>query len=244
MADFISSSLRKLKVVKLCSLILLLLPLSAFSLQRLPVEEGSTITATVSKKALNCISVEGDRIVSVKGITGEFQMDKDPQIGQIYLQPTTTNEDASIEIFITTELGKTYALSLNISDMGAETIILIPSDCNVENAEAESFEKSNPYEVVLVNIIKAMHGDVPLGGYLKKDFNKKMHRVQEAEVLHCTSYLGSQLQGIKMQISNDTDHEINLQECDFYEPGIRAITLLSKRLCIGERTYAYIVKDR
>ena len=65
----------------------LLLPLSAYAQQKVPVQEGTEVTITVSSNTLNRLAVENDRITTVKGITGQFQLDKDGETGQVFIQP-------------------------------------------------------------------------------------------------------------------------------------------------------------
>lgn len=208
--------------------------------QRVTVKEGAPITVQVSSSALNRIAVEGDRIQSVKGISGQFQLDKDPHLGQIFIQPAAENKEP-VHLFLTTELGVTYALSLEASDSAPESIILVPK---LQQSLAAKWEKSSSYEQVLTNIMKALHNKTLLEGFSLETINQKLDRVQGVTVTHDKSYLGDKLQGQRLEIHNITKQMIELQEADFYSPGIRAIAVLNKNLQPNDKTVVYLVRDR
>jgi conjugal transfer pilus assembly protein TraK len=208
--------------------------------QRVTVKEGAPVTVRVSSSALNRIAVEGDRIQSVKGISGQFQLDKDPHLGQIFIQPAIENKEP-VHLFLTTELGVTYALSLEASDSAPESIILVPK---LQQSLAAKWEKSSSYEQVLTNIIKALHNQTLLEGFSLETINQKLAKVQGASVMHNKSYLGDKLQGQRLEIHNPTKNIIELNEADFYSPGIRAIAVLNKNLQPNDKTVVYLVRDR
>lgn len=218
----------------------LFLSCSCLADQRVTVKEGSPITVRVSSSALNRIAVEGDRIQSVKGISGQFQLDKDPHLGQIFIQPALENKE-SVHLFLTTELGFTYALSLEASDIPPESIILVPK---LQQSVAAKWEKSSSYEQVLTNIIKTLHNQTALEGFSVETINQKLAKVQGASVTHAKSYLGDKLQGQRLEIHNASKKMIELKEADFYSPGIRAIAILNKILQPNDKTLVYLVRDR
>lgn len=111
---------------KLIVLFILLTSSLSWAEQRLPVQEGESVVASVSAAGLNRIAVQGDRIVSIKGTAGQFQIDKDSQLGQIFIRPTMTDKGEPIYLFVTTEKGATYGLSLLESDLAPGSIVLVP----------------------------------------------------------------------------------------------------------------------
>ena len=220
---------------------LMILPLACFAEQRLPIKEGVSVTATLSSTALNRIVVENDRIASVKGTAGQFLLDKDAELGQIFIQPTMSEQKEPIHLFMTTEKGHTYSLNLLSDKVPAENILLVPIE---QKAVAEKWEKSSDYEVIITNLIKAMHTQTPIDGYLVRLMDKKCPMVANASVNHVKSYCGDKLQGEHYEIKNPHHEPINLSEADFYTAGVRAIAIMHKTLNAKSSTEVYLVKNR
>jgi len=226
-----------IKAIVCCSL---LLPTLCLAEQRLAAVDGKSLTAIVSTMALNRIAVEGDRIVSVKGISGQFQMDKDPQLGQIFIQPTVVENSEPIHLFLTTEKGCTYALKLETHELAAETIVLVPAG---QHSAAAKWEKSNSYEVILTSIVKALHNGTDLEGFIVEDHKKSFPKVHGAKMMLRKVYRGDRLQGELYEVDNPLKTGIQLEEPYFYKAGVRAIAILHKSLAPKSKTRILIVRD-
>ena len=225
--------------MKLKTLILtLLLSAQAYGYQHIPVQEGTPVSAHVSATALNRIAVENDRIVSIKGTTGEFELDKDPELGQIFIKPAVEKEEP-IDVFITTEKGHTYALSLIAADTGAENIVLAP----IGNGITALAEKSDSYEMLLKNIVKAMHTQTVLEGFITENAKIKLPKVHGAEVQHLQSYAGNSLLGEILEVSNRSSEALILTESDFYGEGVRAVAIVNKVISAKGKTRVYRVRS-
>lgn len=224
---------------KWITLVLILMPALGQAEQRLVVREGGSITANISATSLNRITVQGDRISAIKGTAGQFHLEKDLSVGQIFIQPTSPEDKAPIHVYITTEKGNTYSLTLLSSDMPAESIILTGLNPQVGMAH---WDKTASYESVIVNMIKALHNKEMLEGFAPSEVTKNTYKIKGLSVKSCDSYLGHKLQGLIYEIENASDEELTLKESDFNQPGIRAISILNTRLAPLGKTKLYVVR--
>ena len=202
--------------------------------QRIPVQEGVEVNAVVSSNALNRLAVDNDRIANVKGTGGEFELDKDTELGQVFLKPLVKGP---IHIFITTEKGHTYNLGLTTHELGAESIVLTPI-----GATSAQWQQSGSYESLLKELIKAMHTQNALEGFVVESAKVKLPSVKGAKVVHIQSYLGQSLLGQILEISNTSNEPLHLTELEFYLPGVRAVAIVDKLLAPKAKTRLYLVR--
>lgn len=202
--------------------------------QHIPVQEGVEVNAVVSTQALNRIAVENDRISSVKGNAGQFELDKDTDLGQIFLKPL--GSDVPIPIFITTEKGHTYHLGLTTHDLSAENIVLVPLEAN------HAWQQSAPYESLLKALIQAMHTQSYLEGFLVENRKLKTPPLKGARLSQLQTYTGQALVGQVLEVSNSSPQTLELCETDFYFPGLRAVSILNKSLSPKAKTRVYLVR--
>jgi len=200
--------------------------------QRIPLQTGVSVNAFISTRALNRIAVEEDRIVSVKGETGQFELDNDVELGEVFIKPVNES-DKPIPLFISTEKGNTYALSLNPKDIAAENIVLVPE---------ATFEKSNAYEAALQAIVKAMHTQTALEGFAIDNAKIKLPNVLGAKVTHLQSYASHQLLGQILEVYNAGEDEILLTEESFSGEGVRAVSIVNPILLAHDKTRVYVVR--
>lgn len=218
---------------------LLILPVLANAEQRLMIREGGSATANVAISTLNRIAVQGDRIASIKGKTGQFRIEKDLTLGQIFIEPIPSEDKAPIHIYMTTEQGYTYSLTLLCEDISAESIILVST--NTENKLA-SWDKTASYESTIVTIIKSMHNQVALEGFSLSEKSKNNYKIAGLLIRNKEAYLGDKLQGHSYEVENISDDDIQIKEADFFKSGIRAISILNKRLSPQDKTTVYVVR--
>ena len=151
-----------MKMIKSLLIVLILtLATASQGAERIRVKDEFETTVKISTSGLTHINVEDDRIIAVKASNTQFQLDKDEVLGHIYLQPEPNNNEP-IQLFISTEKQHMLPLLLIPSDIKPSSITLI-----VEEAHkvAALWEQSQPYEIVVTNLIKAMHNQEPLEGY-------------------------------------------------------------------------------
>ena len=201
------------------------------------VEEGTTITAYVSETSLNRIAVFNDRIVNVKGNSGEFELDTDQELGQIFIKPVLS--DKPIALFVTTEKGRTYSLHLMSQQMNAENIVLMPLEENV----MMQWEKTGSYESALKTILRAMYTDTPLEGFAIEKPHNKLPKLPGMNLTLLKSYRAAHWIGDIIEVSNQEKETLYLSEAEFYQANIRAIAILDKVLAPQAKTRLYWVRD-
>lgn len=221
--------------ILICTLSLLFCSL-VVAQQKVPVQEGTEITITVSSNTLNRLAVENDRIMTVKGITGQFQLDKDGESGQVFIQPIATDKQELIHLFLLTEKGHTYPLSLALQEGSAESILLMPVE-----QEVSQWEQSSSYETLLRTLINAMHNQTPLGGFIVNKVKTHTPVIKHAIIKHLQTYTGQQLQGHVLEVTNACKEELILTEEMFQLNGIRAVSILNPTLSAHAKTRVYVV---
>lgn len=216
---------------------------NSYALQVKTVKDNQTIFAKISSKQLSQIFVNGDRILSVRGIEGAYQLTKDESKGAIFIKPTPYFEHRTINIFILTEDGHSYTLLLNPMDIPSENIELKP--LSPSKKLAEHWEKNSPYTELVMNILNDMVNQRKPEGYavisLGKVKPKKLTSGITMQLL--TLYKGSQLQGEIWKLKNDCKTTIEIEPKDFYQDDIRAISVVDEKLRAGDETILYRVVD-
>jgi conjugal transfer pilus assembly protein TraK len=221
-------------------LALILMPVIGQAEQRLILREGGNATANISASSLNRIAVQGDRIATIKGTTGQFHLEKDLSLGQIFMQPSLPEDKTPIHVYITTEKGSTYSLTLLSNEMPAENVILVSASNN--QAGVANWDKTASYETVIVNLIKAMHNQEMVEGFSQSEVTKNTYKIKGLQIKNSDVYTGDKLQGLSYDIENISDEELNIKESDFYKQGVRAISILNTSLAPQGKTKLYIVR--
>lgn len=123
--------------------------------------------------------------------------------------------------------------------------------------------KSTSYEGVMIHLIKAMHRNIELDGFVIEEVpNQRIKEVtgviKRLRVLYrgttpiehkqdgVFNPLGKALTGEIWQVENHTGKQMVLSESSFYEPGVRAVSILTKTLPKNPkkgRTTVYRVVD-
>lgn len=215
-------------------LALIFLPFAVNAYQRVPVLEGHEVNANISADGLNRIAVQDDKVVSVKGTTGEFSLEKDDALGQIYIKPEI--KDKPIHVYVSTEKGNTYSLNLSSSEISPESIVLIP-----EQKVGHPFEQTASYEDSLKEVVKAMHNQA-FDGYSVDKAKIRLPKVRDVHVTHLQSYLGSKLSGEILEVSNTSSEDTLLNEAEFYFEDVRAVAIVDKVLPAKSKTRVYLVR--
>jgi len=118
-------------------IISMLLTVHANALQTLAVQDGSEVSASISKTQLTRIKIIEDKISSLRMTQGVLEIIEDVEKGEVYIRPNLIG-DKSIGIFISSEKGHTYKLSLHPKEMGADQIFLNSKSRPVVEKKANS----------------------------------------------------------------------------------------------------------
>lgn len=227
------------KIIVLSGCLILSFP--AYALQVRQAKDNQTISAKISAKELSRIFVTSDRIQATRGINGAYEIIKDDTQGMIFIKPSPYYANRPFNLFITTEIGRTYNLLLVPTDIPAETIEIKPKSPAIKIAS--KWEKNAPYVDKLIQLINAMVNEVEPQGYAVSEAATKPIKVKDISMELIAVYRGSQLQGEIWCIKNISRNTIHLSPSQFFDKTVRAIALEADMLPCGDEVYLYKVSD-
>jgi hypothetical protein len=232
------------------------------------VQDGDSVDAQLSRTGLTRISVQGARIEQIFSADGKeltFQVDK--RNGQVFVrykggekvldevdlpgggkakrkQPGSGKGQFSA--FVTDDGGRTFNLSLGLSDAPAETITLKPM--MLEKAKSGRAvilnDLSLPTEVLALMQVMASNVE-DLSGY---DVVRNLNEAQAApwtgaEYVRVASYEGDNLVGEDYTLTNRSGSEMRMVESEFQGAGVLGVSVKSPILEDGQFTHVYIVRE-
>lgn len=214
-----------------------------YALQIKLIKDNQTVLAKVSSKELTRIFVKNDRIQSVRGIDGAYQLTKDEAQGAVFVKPTPFYQNKAFNLFISTEQGHSYTLLLTPIDIPAENIEL--RSLSPSKLLAEHWEKNSPYSQIIINLMNAMENNERPEGYAVINIGKmKPKRLDSGVTMQLiTLYQGAKLQGEIWLLKNTCCRVNHLYPREFYQRNVRAVSLIDENLNQNEETYLYRVVD-
>lgn len=116
-------------------------------------EDNAEIAAVISAREVSRLALDGDRIASLSSVPQGFSVEHDAETGDLYIVPIPgVAITGLINMFITTEAGRSYQLLLEPRDIPSEQIIIRHSQSPV----AAAVETSAPRREVLGNLVRAV----------------------------------------------------------------------------------------
>ena len=189
----------------------------AFALQVKTFEEGTALDFDISANELSHIVVEDDRITGIKNALDNLAIEQDEERGHLFVRPLGKPE--LVQVFLITEQGKTLSLRLTPQDIPAESI-RIKSDPILEESEV-----SKPLEEDVIELISTLYQKTELEGYQISSAPQSAIDVRGLSLKKTVHYRGSHLMGIAYSVENTHSKPLHLLESDFFEPGVRAISI-------------------
>jgi conjugal transfer pilus assembly protein TraK len=234
---------------KMCVL-LVLTGASAIShaVQYVDATEGSAKTVMVSSKELTRIAIEGGKILKVQVTRGEIESNKDNENGEIYLKPLVKK---SINVFVVSEGGKNYLLTLKPSDMPADSIVIREAALNNQRADLEERNAREQRRAIARNseaymsaVKKFIYGMAT--GNLGDDITKTISGEQvplwdEALLIRTARYNTPDLFGQSLTLNNTSSSVMVIEEQEFYKKGVVAVSIKQLVLQPGEQTEIFVV---
>jgi len=215
---------------------------STFALQVKRLKDNQTAFFKISAKELTRIFVEGDRIQSIRGLDGNYQLTKDNINGAVFIKPI---QQKPFNLFLTTEEGHNFTLLLTPISIPAEVIQLKP--LSPIKSKAEKWEKNSPYVSAIIELITGMaNQSFEPEGYTVVHVNaEKPIKIPSGMSMRLeTIYQGSYLQGEIWQIKNLYCRSTKIRKHEFYQRNVRAIALKDVALNNCSSTYLYRVVGR
>ena len=149
----------------------LVLPAPAAAMQLLDAVDHAELSAEVSATEINRIALLGDRIAKVVRAPDGFAVEHDAATGDLYLRlvgtaPGDGGRHAEASLFVGTEKGFTYRLTLTPSDRDAAQILIRNADAMPGAMGAGmTAGPSDPHIAALVKLVRAVARREALPGY-------------------------------------------------------------------------------
>lgn len=222
-----------MKINKL-TLLLLIWSGCAFGIQNITVNEAQPVRMVVSQNDINLISLKNDRIESL-ALPNTVEVEQNTKNGTAYMR---FKSNSVVKGFLTTETGAKYQLEFVPSNIASETIVLIQPG----KKSADSFD-AREYTQMLAQLLRAMYNEGELDGYARITMDKNI-KFKKMKLNLEVTYLGGTIEGQVFEYENTTDKVLNLKELDFYDTGIRAVSIVDKTLYLGDVTKVFIMRDK
>ena len=137
-------------------------PAPAAAMQILAAADHAELTAEVSGRAVSRIALMDDRIARVIRAPDGFAVEHDPARGDLYLRPPgaggadgmKTMPDRPVTLFLGTEKGFTYRLTLAVRDRGSAQILI--RDPAARTAETGAVPASDARIGALAALVRAV----------------------------------------------------------------------------------------
>ena len=142
----------------------------AAAMQILEAADHAELAAEISARGVNRIALAGDRIARVVRSPDGFAVEHDTGSGDLYLTPSVpavSGDAAGLDpatLFIGTEKGFTYRLTLTPADRDSAQILIRNARASAETAVAGPIA-GDPRVAALVRLVRAVARREPLPGY-------------------------------------------------------------------------------
>ena len=141
----------------------------ASATQILDAADHAEIAAQVSATGVSRLALLGDRIARVIRAPGGYQVEHDPGTGDLYLRPlpggaTNVAPAEPVALFVGTEKGFTYRLTLTPAERGPAQILIRNADIATA-ATAGTAAASDARIAAIAGLIRAVANREPLAGY-------------------------------------------------------------------------------
>lgn len=202
--------------------------------------EDESVEAQVSATETSRITLVGDRIKQFFINQGRLVIEKDEAKGDLYITPAQSFQDKPINLFITSEQGKTFSLLLTPADISSATVVVKSAASGHHNSKA--CESTSPYEASITQLIKAMAlGEVPKGYQVVGARDSVLEIEENLKIEIITQFVGPSLQGQVLEVTNDSKEPLTLTVEDFEALNALAIAIEESNLAPEASTRILVV---
>ena len=213
--------------------------LAAQSAQNVSVSDNQESSITLGSDDYNRVFVQGSRILQVRGDDNAYNIETDNVFGQVYIKPTGLNP---FEIYVTTEGGQTYALTVHVTSGKRQDVGLLPSD--TEKTKAATFESNTPYQQALVTLLRAMGNGESLDGFdVTQTKGTAIPLGNVATMTKIGSYAGDSLVGEIYALQNISAQTLTIKPEQLYRDKTAAIAMQSESIAPKTSTRVFIVEN-
>lgn len=208
----------------------------------LSIRDNSDIALTLSKANYNRLVVKNDKIVEAVFPPNAMGVKRDEQDGSVYIMLASPNP---FTLFLTTETGRHFSVTVNGEESLGKTIELIPqSSPPIKRAISQRF-KQDPMPNKITAFINSMEHRKPVAGIKVKQQFGKVERLQGGlSLIHKESWEGKELAGEIIEIYNGASKPLNLSASWFANQNIKAVKLSQSLVAPKSAVTLYRVAER
>lgn len=212
------------------------------------ISEGATFFYRISKSEPTRIVVQGSRIKRARAIEADLSIDKDDDVGQIYVTPVNTSKSSTL--FVTTNSGVTFSLLLQpIDNVVGKTLLFTEKlERRVEQPVAGQPTPSTSgslgnYEQSITTLLTAAGtGRLP-AGIEQTIVNAPVGLWKNVRFLNTRVLIGPSMSLDEYSLTNTGLTELRMVEGEFFKPGVVSAAVEQHVLLPGETTSVYIVRQ-
>ena len=145
----------------------LVAPVPALAMQILDAADHAELAAEISDTEVSRIALAGDRIAKVVRSPDGYAVEHDAASGDLYLRPVAAEagEHDPVTLFVGTERGFTYRLTLTPSDRDSAQILIRNAAAVPATAVFAPASGSDPHVAALVRLVRAVARRDLMPGY-------------------------------------------------------------------------------
>ncbi|HAU1599238.1 TPA: type-F conjugative transfer system secretin TraK [Legionella pneumophila] len=228
------------------SIALALLSTVAMGTNSIPVKDNSDIALTLSQGNYNRLLVKNDKIMEAVFPEKAMAIKRDEQDGSVYVMLLAANP---FTLFLTTEAGRHFSVTLNGEESLGKTIELVPSSPVVTASKANSI-KTNPKTITqeavpeaILAMLTHMEQQKPFADVsVKRQFGKVERWSKGLTLLPKESWDGKLLKGETIELYNGGKEPLELAQEWFAKEGTLAIKFSKPSIAPGEKAMLYRVQ--
>ncbi len=205
-----------------------------------PIKNDTDVSLTLSQSNYNRLKVKDDKIAEAVFPEGAMAIKRDEQDGSAYIMLATPNP---FTLFVTTEAGRHFSVTLHGEESLGKTIELIPTTAAHLASQTKPVNKTLPNQEAqhLVSFIQHMETQQSLPGVTVKQV-RQLERWQKGLVLtRRENWLGGQYMGEVIELYNGGNAPLELEESWFNKTDTQALKLSQKQLLPKQTAMLYRV---
>ena len=228
------------------SIALTLLSTLAIGANSIPVKDNSDIALTLSQGNYNRLVVKNDKIMEAVFPPNAMAIKRDEQDGSVYVMLSAANP---FTLFLTTEAGRHFSVTLNGEESLGKTIELVPSQPVITKTVVNS-TKTNPKTIkqeavpeAILAMLNHMEQQKPFADVnVKRQFGKVERWSKGLTLLPKELWDGKLLKGETIELYNGGKEPLELAQEWFAKEGTLAIKFSKPSLAPGEKAMLYRVQ--
>lgn len=221
---------------------ILILSQTVLAATSIAVNDNSDIALTLSQGNYNRLIVKNDKIVEAVFPPNALGIKRDEQDGSVYVMLAATNP---FTLFLTTEKGRHFSVTLTGEESLGKTIELVPQQA-VALKSKPTKKTSQPLAVAADSIVSMIahmeRHELIQGVKVKRQFGQVLRFKDGFTLFPKESWEGNDLKGEIIEVYNGSKAPLTLSESWFAKAGVKAIKLSKATLAPKESTLLYRVQ--